>query len=107
MPKFPETSCSQCGGSFGPGNHGFSHCSQHEYAAATTPALKTIRLRAIKLHEQIRDAERRASSASILTLSAFNAERSINKIDAELARRDEYLNAIGKAPSPHPLPQEK
>lgn len=99
MPKFPETSCSQCGGSFGPGNHGFSHCSQHEYAAATTPALKTIRLRAIKLHEQMRDAD--------LTLSAFNAERSINKIDAELARRDEYLNAIGKAPSPHPLPQEK
>ena len=71
----------------------------HEYAAATTPALKTIRLRAIKLHEQMRDAD--------LTLSAFNAERSINKIDAELARRDEYLNAIGKAPSPHPLPQEK
>jgi len=91
MPKFPETSCSQCGGSFGPGNHGFSHCSQHEYAAATTPALKTIRLRAIKLHEQMRDAD--------LTLSAFNAERSINKIDAELARRGEYLSAIGKEAS--------
>ena len=28
-----------------------------------------------------------------LTLSAFNAERSINKIDAELTRRGEYLNA--------------
>ena len=91
MPKFPETSCSQCGQGFGPGNNGFSHCSQHEYAAATTPALKAIRLRAIKLHEQMRDAD--------LTLGAFNAERSINKIDAELARRGEYLSAIGKEAS--------
>lgn len=27
--KFPETSCSQCGRDFGPGNHGFSHCEDH------------------------------------------------------------------------------
>lgn len=28
-PKFPETSCSQCGREFGPGDSGFSHCDQH------------------------------------------------------------------------------
>lgn len=27
--KFPEVWCSQCGRSFGPGNHGFSHCKDH------------------------------------------------------------------------------
>lgn len=29
MPKFVQTSCSQCGQSFGPGDSGFSHCDQH------------------------------------------------------------------------------
>ena len=27
--KFGNTSCSQCGKWFGPGEHGFSHCSEH------------------------------------------------------------------------------
>lgn len=26
-----ETFCSQCGGEFGPGNHGFSHCEHHKH----------------------------------------------------------------------------
>lgn len=30
--RFPETFCSQCGGSFGPGPSGFSHCDQHSSA---------------------------------------------------------------------------
>ena len=29
MPRFEQTSCSQCGRDFGPGDHGFSHCDQH------------------------------------------------------------------------------
>lgn len=28
--RFPETFCSQCGKSCGPGNWGFSHCEDHE-----------------------------------------------------------------------------
>lgn len=28
-PRFPATYCSSCGGEFGPGNHGFSHCEDH------------------------------------------------------------------------------
>jgi hypothetical protein len=31
-PKFAETFCSQCGGAFGPGDSGFSHCSDHRAA---------------------------------------------------------------------------
>lgn len=28
-PRFSSTYCSQCGGEFGPGDRGFSHCSDH------------------------------------------------------------------------------
>lgn len=28
-PKFPKTYCSQCGGEFGPGDGGYSHCRDH------------------------------------------------------------------------------
>lgn len=30
IPKFENVSCSQCGRSFGPGDHGFSHCKNHK-----------------------------------------------------------------------------
>lgn len=29
--RYPETSCSQCGKTFGPGDHGFSHCDNHAH----------------------------------------------------------------------------
>lgn len=29
-PRFENVSCSQCGGAFGPGEHGFSHCENHQ-----------------------------------------------------------------------------
>lgn len=29
-PRFDKTYCSQCGGTFGPGNSGFSHCKDHQ-----------------------------------------------------------------------------
>lgn len=29
-PRFAETSCSQCGREFGPGNYGFSNCKNHK-----------------------------------------------------------------------------
>lgn len=31
-PRFAQTFCSQCGRSFGPGNHGFSSCRSHRPA---------------------------------------------------------------------------
>jgi hypothetical protein len=30
--RFQQTYCSQCGSEFGPGNSGFSHCSDHNKA---------------------------------------------------------------------------
>ena len=86
---FPETSCSQCGGSFGPGTHGFSHCADHTLASGFTASLKEVRLRTIKLHRQALDAD--------LVLSAYRIEQAINKLDAELARRGEYVNAVREA----------
>lgn len=29
-PRFLEVACSQCGGAFGPGEHGFSNCTAHQ-----------------------------------------------------------------------------
>lgn len=34
--KFQNTFCSQCGGEFGPGDHGYSHCSNHRLPSSTT-----------------------------------------------------------------------
>lgn len=28
--RFPVTYCSNCGKAFGPGDHGFSHCTSHK-----------------------------------------------------------------------------
>ena len=86
MTIHPETSCSQCGGSFGPGTHGFSHCADHAFASTDLAALKAWRLKTIKLHREALDAD--------LILGASRIEQAINKIDAELARRGEYLAAI-------------
>lgn len=29
-PRFEKTYCSQCGREFGPGDHGYSHCADHQ-----------------------------------------------------------------------------
>lgn len=34
--RYSETSCSQCGRLFGPGDHGFSHCEDHASSAEPT-----------------------------------------------------------------------
>ena len=41
--RFPEISCSSCGRSFGPGNHGYSHCFNHEADAIIRAALSKAR----------------------------------------------------------------
>ncbi len=37
-PKFEKTYCSQCGKEFGPGDHGYSHCSDHKSDAKNEAA---------------------------------------------------------------------
>lgn len=36
--RFQKTYCSQCGGEFGPGDSGFSHCDQHASDVVACPA---------------------------------------------------------------------
>lgn len=43
-PKFSETFCSQCGGKFGPGDKGYSHCEDH------LPRDKAVRIEAGKIY---------------------------------------------------------
>lgn len=43
MLKFQETFCSQCGGTFGPGDSGFSHCDQHEHLQNLDDLSPTVR----------------------------------------------------------------
>lgn len=61
-PRFPVTFCSQCGEEFGPGNHGFSHCSDHEQSWDDDPLafsqLPSQRDPLAALEECARDAAR-------------------------------------------------
>lgn len=41
MSRFERTYCSQCGGEFGPGDSGFSHCDQHTEMVAC-PACTSV-----------------------------------------------------------------
>lgn len=40
-PRFPNTGCSQCGGQFGPGDHGYSHCENHKGKRRLLPSEET------------------------------------------------------------------
>jgi len=41
-PRFAQTSCSQCGEDQGPGDSGFSHCSDHAKPRAHLPGCRAI-----------------------------------------------------------------
>ena len=43
MPKFDKTYCSQCGGEFGPGDSGYSHCDQHKGLANADDLSPTVK----------------------------------------------------------------
>jgi hypothetical protein len=63
--KYDNVSCSQCGRSFGPGDHGFSHCDQHpghvqsmtEWRTALLEAAETIRKQAEAMDPYRDDAD--------------------------------------------------
>ncbi|HEX8350521.1 MAG TPA: hypothetical protein VF598_11205 [Hymenobacter sp.] len=50
--KFAQTSCSQCGQTFGPGDHGFSHCDNHRNRPApiVLPTGLQLARRAVRLY---------------------------------------------------------
>lgn len=55
--RFEQTYCSQCGGAFGPGMNGYSHCNDHPTKGnamkTTTPA--TYAAHAQQTEERVRD----------------------------------------------------
>lgn len=76
MPKFTNVGCSNCGGEFGPGNHGFSHCEHHSYA-----------LMAARRIVQARATEREATylhDAKIVAQALLDAQERLSRKDAAL-----------------------
>lgn len=72
VPRFPETFCSQCGCSFGPGNSGFSHCQDHRSFHAVVDAKTGETLSKSKTYQGARDLRRgwlRCRPEAILTIS--------------------------------------
>lgn len=61
-PRFAVTYCSQCGAEFGPGQHGYSHCGDHDHeaeAAAIAADIANNKDKAERAHaEQERNAMR-------------------------------------------------
>jgi len=52
-PKYDKTFCSQCGREFGPGDHGFSHCEDHDVTRAESAA-KTFYERYVDAQDRYR-----------------------------------------------------
>ena len=78
--------CSQCGGEFGPGNDGFSHCSDHQ-AAARPVSGKRIEA-ALSMRFTVADAIAEAVAAErerskVLAVWARNALSALETLDAE------------------------
>lgn len=49
--RFPNTYCSQCGREFGPGDHGYSHCSDHTKPLDSDSSPAEIAVRAIAVSD--------------------------------------------------------
>lgn len=93
--KFAITSCSECGRDFGPGDHGFSHCKDHQpsaraeiSAALEAEAAKT----AAWLLTQHRDGI--VPPAEKIVLDCLRALHAIP--DADRMYRDELIDVIAR-----------
>jgi hypothetical protein len=51
--RFQQTSCSECGREFGPGNHGYSHCSSHTKEKPMSPEVMLVPRREGENHHVI------------------------------------------------------
>ena len=61
--RFDNTSCSQCGKEGGPGDHGYSHCSDHRAPPSATGTRYTVALDNIRQHEGLLVWEERTVDA--------------------------------------------
>lgn len=53
-PRFPDTFCSQCGQSFGPGDNGYSHCEHHQQVEPRNEPLIKLRREMLRVLEYAR-----------------------------------------------------
>jgi hypothetical protein len=81
--RFENVSCSQCGGEFGPGNHGFSHCWSHNALSLAENRLELARRR---VHKMI---DRRAALAQGKTPQFAN--RSAGQLQRQAEAREAAL----------------
>lgn len=51
--KFQNTFCSQCGGEFGPGDNGYSHCRNHHPRAQQIAALKAQKQKVVADYQKL------------------------------------------------------
>jgi len=85
MNKFQSVSCSQCGESFGPGNHGFSHCQNHEGKTPEVIACIT-QMRGELAHRLEAEFDMRESNAPLsVILAKVRAYPAIVRADALIA----------------------
>lgn len=91
MMRFENVTCSQCGGDFGPGDSGFSHCEDHWLPLRL---LKRIQEFVTTDHthtaHSILDTQRRLANQDIAELYAFIREQ---RDDAEI--RAESIDSFG------------
>ena len=73
-PRFLNVTCSSCGQSFGPGDHGFSHCVHHVLGLTLTVAERAIHRRAIEALSHAPDSDLLASSRLALLTFAEGLE---------------------------------
>ena len=77
-PRFAVTHCSQCGGSFGPGDHGYSHCTSHPGYARdrlmqAAPALLSALQQCVGALEELGETEATCDPLSAAYLALYNA----------------------------------
>lgn len=88
--RFSQTHCSQCGGSFGPGNAGFSHCSDHT-AAPHPPAQQA---------EPI-DDEQIVHAGRVFSTNNSYANGKCTNIEFTPARLVAFVRSFDRFPPPH------
>lgn len=100
MELFPKTYCSNCGGEFGPGYYGYSHCVDHRTARGRHKRRRQV-------HKMLRnDMQRRLNERHMAAQSAkgmsdrwwvpFSSEQRANELNQAIWYTSYRLILLGK-----------
>lgn len=105
MARFAETFCSQCGGVFGPGDSGYSHCDSHpgparERLRDAAPYLKSAAVFALAyLQDYAGERHDDPDYAAAVKAAAEGLERAIDMADGvRFARTEDAASMATFAP---------